>query len=491
MDDRGENLARMVDSPSAVAPTTACSSEIASAASVPQTGMRSTSSTLPFWYPKRCDGQPIYHGNREALAWALDAVARNVAFFGSGAFLGTALIRLAKEAAGCETEPDPTTGVVPDCTGRVYGIRPSSLLTTYAIIVGVASTAMMPVFGAIVDFTSHRRLLGRCTSFVISLLLFPQVFLSSKTWFAVAILQLFIAFTGWTQSMVTCAYLPELTDSEDRLNQYLKSFSLVTFASLLVYLMGTMGIAVATGIDDDEEALARLGTSISCAVCCVFLYAAWGCLFCERPPSRSLPEGRSLWTAGFIQNYHTIIYIYRELPALKWFYVALSSIDAAVNSFLTIMITYQTDTLNFSSVENAAAMLIILLGGSPGALVAGKTVTLFNPVRSNILATSVLAVVTIGVAVVLKGPGQQMETYILASIWGLGLNWKWTTDRLLAATLIPEGQHAELTSLKRFKEDQKEVRAGLECGMTVRNFNDIKVGDIVESYVINEVKATL
>jgi translation initiation factor IF-2 len=52
-------------------------------------------------------------------------------------------------------------------------------------------------------------------------------------------------------------------------------------------------------------------------------------------------------------------------------------------------------------------------------------------------------------------------------------------------------QHAELASLKRFKEDTKEVKAGLECGLTIRNFNDIKVGDVVESYVINEVKATL
>ncbi|MBK9338425.1 MAG: translation initiation factor IF-2 [Lewinellaceae bacterium] len=56
---------------------------------------------------------------------------------------------------------------------------------------------------------------------------------------------------------------------------------------------------------------------------------------------------------------------------------------------------------------------------------------------------------------------------------------------------VHEGQHAELTSLKRFKEDQKEVRSGLECGMTVRNFNDIKVGDVIESYVIKEVKQTL
>ncbi len=56
---------------------------------------------------------------------------------------------------------------------------------------------------------------------------------------------------------------------------------------------------------------------------------------------------------------------------------------------------------------------------------------------------------------------------------------------------VHEGQNAELSSLKRFKEDIKEVRAGLECGMTIRNFNDIKVGDVIESYVINEVKATL
>lgn len=53
------------------------------------------------------------------------------------------------------------------------------------------------------------------------------------------------------------------------------------------------------------------------------------------------------------------------------------------------------------------------------------------------------------------------------------------------------GQHAELASLKRFKEDAKEVRAGLECGLTIKNFNDVKVGDVVESYVVNEVKSKL
>ncbi len=56
---------------------------------------------------------------------------------------------------------------------------------------------------------------------------------------------------------------------------------------------------------------------------------------------------------------------------------------------------------------------------------------------------------------------------------------------------VNAGQNAEIASLKRFKEDIKEVRAGLECGITIKNFNDIKVGDVIEAYVIKEVKATL
>ena len=54
-----------------------------------------------------------------------------------------------------------------------------------------------------------------------------------------------------------------------------------------------------------------------------------------------------------------------------------------------------------------------------------------------------------------------------------------------------EGVVGELTSLKRFKDDTSEVKAGFECGLTIKNFNDIKMGDIIEGYQINEVKQTL
>jgi translation initiation factor IF-2 len=49
----------------------------------------------------------------------------------------------------------------------------------------------------------------------------------------------------------------------------------------------------------------------------------------------------------------------------------------------------------------------------------------------------------------------------------------------------------ELGSLKRFKDDVKEVVGGYECGLNIQNFNDIKIGDIVEGYQEFEVKKTL
>ena len=49
----------------------------------------------------------------------------------------------------------------------------------------------------------------------------------------------------------------------------------------------------------------------------------------------------------------------------------------------------------------------------------------------------------------------------------------------------------ELGSLKRFKDDVKEVAMGQDCGLNIQGYNDIKVGDVVEAYTIEEIKRTL
>ena len=67
-------------------------------------------------------------------------------------------------------------------------------------------------------------------------------------------------------------------------------------------------------------------------------------------------------------------------------------------------------------------------------------------------------------------------------------------ERKSGVRLIREGiviYEGDISSLKRFKDDVKEVRAGLECGIGIANFNDIKVGDVIESYTVEEVARTL
>ncbi len=54
-----------------------------------------------------------------------------------------------------------------------------------------------------------------------------------------------------------------------------------------------------------------------------------------------------------------------------------------------------------------------------------------------------------------------------------------------------EGANGEISGLRRFKDDVKEVRAGFECGISLKNYNDIREGDVIEGYEIVEIKQTL
>jgi translation initiation factor IF-2 len=67
-------------------------------------------------------------------------------------------------------------------------------------------------------------------------------------------------------------------------------------------------------------------------------------------------------------------------------------------------------------------------------------------------------------------------------------------DRKGRARVVRDGivvYDGEIGSLKRFKDDVREVREGFECGIGVANFNDVKVGDLIECYTVTEVARTL
>ena len=74
---------------------------------------------------------------------------------------------------------------------------------------------------------------------------------------------------------------------------------------------------------------------------------------------------------------------------------------------------------------------------------------------------------------------------VIQNIWISGYD-KWMIDFWIDNIVIYD---SKISSLKRFKEDAKEVLTGFECGIMVENFNDLKVGDILENYVMEEVAA--
>jgi translation initiation factor IF-2 len=54
-----------------------------------------------------------------------------------------------------------------------------------------------------------------------------------------------------------------------------------------------------------------------------------------------------------------------------------------------------------------------------------------------------------------------------------------------------EVHKGKMSSLRRFKEDVREVASGYECGIGLENYNDIKRGDVIEAFELKEEQATL
>jgi translation initiation factor IF-2 len=49
----------------------------------------------------------------------------------------------------------------------------------------------------------------------------------------------------------------------------------------------------------------------------------------------------------------------------------------------------------------------------------------------------------------------------------------------------------KIASLRRFKEDASEVRNGMECGISIANYNDVKIGDVIEAYITERIAAEM
>jgi MFS-type transporter involved in bile tolerance (Atg22 family) len=182
----------------------------------------------------------------------------------------------------------------------------------------------------------------------------------------------------------------------------------------------------------------------------ILLPIVWGYLFGRREPLHVLPDNKSLWTMGFVQLWDTSRHIAKNYRSLKWFYGSIAFSDAGIQALATVAITYLTDQLQFTARENGVAILLMLCGSVPGASFSNLCSRRFDPIKSSMAGLFLLIVVTACFALFAVGPGQHLETYIMSFLWGIGVGWKWTCDRLLASSIIPEGQDTELMGVFLF-----------------------------------------
>jgi MFS-type transporter involved in bile tolerance (Atg22 family) len=389
----------------------------------------------------------------EVLGWTLDASARGVTVMGVAVFVSTALLKLAKEAAGCETaSPDNDDAyVVPDCEEKIFGMRPTSLLTNILMASSLVSASLMPLVGSIIDHTSYRRTAGRASAACLIILICLQLFSLEHAWVVAATIQVVIAFIYSVHLCATYAYLPELTTRPETLVAYTSRFTAAQYGASVIFLLTMVIILSYMGIGYGQEVrAAQVSQTAVFFVTTVFFGIAWSKLFKKREAMHLVPKDMTLINAGFRKLFRTTKSIALNHNAVKWFLVSAAMTQSATTSFSSIAITFMTEQLRFGPSENAIAILLLLVFAVPGSRLAQILATRLNPKRSLQWCLCLWMINTGAAALILRGEGQDVTAYCFAVVWGLCIGWVYPTEKALYCSIIPRGQDAELMGVYIF-----------------------------------------
>jgi UMF1 family MFS transporter len=390
--------------------------------------------------PFRFDNDPI-----EATGLTLDMFARATVIM-AGIFLGPALLELATAEAmeQCDVDVDEETCAE---TARIHGFKPSSLLTNIAIVSGIVSNVLLPLVGAVVDHTSYRRQVGSYSAILLVAIKGVELFISPRTWFAVACLQTVSAICFQIHILAAYAYSSELSSQPTQQSHLQSYFFMVMYASTLLFMLEVLipGALLAT----DDVGTARIGVVASTITCVPFFTICWQYLFRNRPASSRVPPNQSLLSAGFTRLRQTSSTIQSELPAVRWFLRAIVFSEAGDAALPTIATTYMSGYLGMSSLEIGLVMLMFLIGGIPGTWCGRMVSTHYNPVLSAKAAVAGYMISTTLATLILR-PETKNLSYVYAVMWGISQGWMHPQHTAIFVTITPQGQEVELMGLYLF-----------------------------------------
>ena len=386
---------------------------------------------------------PTHGGHlEEATGWGMDAAGRGP-LNQAGSYIGVAIIQLATIDAGCAAVGPAR------CPNRVYGFRPSSMLTMASVITGVTSAVLMPFIGAVVDHTRHRKTVGVLTAILVCAITGFQIAISIDTWFACLIAEMFGGFALIMHFMSVMAYLPDLTDVEYELTHYTSRFNIFMYSVQIVYVLFLIGMVYGLGLNSIETA--RVAAAGAFAIATVLFSYAWTFLFRKRPALSQVKAGDNIFNSGFKQIGRTTKKIFTRYHALRWFMLALLfSPEAGAGVVLSVAVTYLAVTLRMVGIEVGTTNLILLVFTIPGSLFSNWLMQKKNPLKTfryGLIFLTVVIATTVGA---LDRPERKNWTYLVAVFWGIAYGWIFPAQRTLQVTLTPRGQETEIMGMFTF-----------------------------------------
>eukprot|EP00535_Pseudo-nitzschia_heimii_P003535 CAMPEP_0197185704 /NCGR_PEP_ID=MMETSP1423-20130617/12484_1 /TAXON_ID=476441 /ORGANISM="Pseudo-nitzschia heimii, Strain UNC1101" /LENGTH=492 /DNA_ID=CAMNT_0042636837 /DNA_START=91 /DNA_END=1569 /DNA_ORIENTATION=- len=381
----------------------------------------------------------LFDGNTDATGYIFLAIGRGMLVM-SNILLSSSLLWLASDAAGCFEDED-TDGRA--CTKKIYGFVPASFITNVSVFSGLVSAILMPLVGAYVDYTSHRKAIGIIGAAFMTIIQGIQIYTTASTWLAMIILQVIAIVTYQFQIVATFAYLPEIATQvgEEQMVHFSTHFTAIQFAaqSFFLLLMAVVGFIFTPSVVLTGQFSQGLNTVTSL----LFFGIGWFKYMSPRPPARDLPKDENLFTIGFKQNWNTVKNIQRYFKkGLRWYFLALCFAEASAASMTTISVIYLNDTLKLDPIQVSIFFLVTLVSCVPGAHFGRLITTKSNPNTSWKINLVYLFVVTTGGLFVVENIPKDYS-YIFSFFIGIGLGWFYATENLFFSMCLPNGQEAE------------------------------------------------
>jgi len=347
-----------------------------------------------------------------------------------------------------------------------WSIRASSVLPLVNTVSSIFSGLVLPLIGAVVDETPHRRRVGLAASYGLLLTNAAQASVGKGTWEFVSALSFLSAVLFFTVQSLQLAYLPELSTEPRKVSMYTGRSRAIELSATLSLIIFT--VVVSTGITQAAEGgeslsplrdavlKARVAQATAMLLGGPSLLMAWHCGLGDRPPLRSRgggarPQGGclQLWARAVLELRTTYGELRREFVDLACFLVAFAFWEAAGSSFVILTTTFLVFELGFGSQDIAAFFLLTILVSIAASVACAR----FGPTQPRAVKAFVLAALTYCIVVLFTfvlGCQSKAQAFGFSPFLAVANATSNYSQRFAYSLILPGGREAELFGVYSF-----------------------------------------